>query len=85
MVFTGLTLLWALVDLFRTGRDRRRGFLYAILLLAIFGLGLVNSFVHARDAWGTMPDGLILSVIVTAATLVAIWLGVSGTRVGGMK
>lgn len=85
MVFTGLTLLWALVDLFRTGRDRHRGFLYAILLLAIFGLGLVNSFVHARDAWGTMPDGLILSAIVTAATLVAIWLGVSGTRVGGMK
>ncbi|HYF85475.1 DUF2231 domain-containing protein [Azospirillum sp.] len=85
MVFTGLTLLWALVDLFRTGRDRRRGFLYAILLLAIFGLGLVNSFVHARDAWGTMPDGLILSAIVTAATLVAIWLGISGVRVGGMK
>ena len=84
MVFTGFALLWSLVDLFRAGLRRKQALLAFVLLLATFALGLINSFVHARDAFGTMPDGLILSAIVTVAAILAIWLGFSSHRVGGM-
>lgn len=84
MVFTGLTLLWALIDLIRSGRSRR-SLIYFLMLLAIFLLGLVNSFVHARDAWAVMPDGLILSAIVALLALVATWIGFSSLRPGGTR
>ncbi|WP_448208354.1 DUF2231 domain-containing protein [Azospirillum sp. sgz302134] len=84
MVFTGLALLWAFVDLFRAGRRRGRGGIYFLLLLATFALGLINSFVHARDAWGAMPTGLILSAVVTALAVLATLAGFSSLRVGGM-
>jgi uncharacterized membrane protein len=75
MIFTGLALLWSLIAVLRGGRGRSLvGF---ILLLAMFVLGLVNSFVHARDAYGTMPDGLMLSLIVTVLAIVAVWTGFS--------
>lgn len=82
MVFTGLSLLWGLIDLVRRGRRRGRTLVYFLVLLATFVLGLVNSFVHSRDAWGTMPDGLILSVIVTLLAGVAVWIGFSSLRFG---
>ena len=85
MVFTGLALLWSLVDLVRPGRSRGRPFLYCLLLLATFVIGLVNSFVHARDAWGTMPEGLILSAVVAALAVAATWLGFSSLRAGVVK
>ena len=83
MVFTGFALLWTLVDLFRAGRRRGRALTSFLLLLATFALGLVNSFVHARDAWGTMPEGLVLSGVAAVAATLAIWLGFSGQHVGG--
>ncbi len=85
MVFTGLALLWALVDLLRTGQRRGRPLIYFLLLLALFVLGLINSFVHARDAWATMPAGLYLSVVVTLLAIVATWVGFSSFRTGGVK
>ena len=85
MVFTGFALLWALVELLRAEQRRGRPLIYVLLLLAMFALGLINSFVHARDAWATMPAGLYLSVIVTLLAIVATWIGFSGLRTGGVK
>lgn len=85
MVLTGLALFWALVDLLRTGQRRGQPLIYFLLLLATFGLGLINSFVHARDAWATMPAGLYLSAVVTLLAIAATWVGFSSLRAGGMK
>ncbi|MBP2301066.1 DUF2231 domain-containing protein [Azospirillum picis] len=80
MVFTGLALLWSLVDLVRGSPDRKRALVYFLLLLVTFALGLANSFVHARDAWGTMPDGLVLSAVVALTAVLATWVGFSSFR-----
>ena len=82
MVVTGLALLASLVDLFRARGRRKQALFTFVLLLVTFALGLVNSFVHARDAYGTMPDGLFLSVVVTLVAIIATWLGFSSLRVG---
>ena len=76
-------LLWALIDLFRTRRGgMRRATLYFVALLAMWGLGFVNALVHAKDAWATMPEGLILSAVVALLALVAAWIGYSEYRAG---
>lgn len=86
MVFAGLALLWAVVDFFRSdvGRDRRSA-LYLLVLLTTFILGFINALVHGKDAWATMPEGLILSLIVFLLALVATWLGFSSLRAGGAR
>jgi uncharacterized membrane protein len=76
MVFTGLALAWALLEAFRDSFRAKRSLIAFLLLAAIFILGLLNSFMHARDAWATMPSGLILSVIVTVLTAAALWFSV---------
>jgi uncharacterized membrane protein len=79
-------LLWALVDLLRSRAGyRRRPAAYFGVLLAMWGLGLVNAFVHSKDAWATMPTGLILSAIVALLALVAAWIGYSGFRAGEVE
>lgn len=85
MVFTGLSLIWAFIDLFHDGRRRGRGVVYFVLLLVTFGLGLVNAFVHARDAWGIMPEGLILSAAVAVTAALSTWFGFSSFRLGEMR
>ena len=74
-------VLWALINLFRggtAGRGRRGG--YFVVLLAMWVLGFINALVHAKDAMGTMPEGLYLSAISTLLALVAAWIGYSGFR-----
>jgi uncharacterized membrane protein len=85
MVFTGFALLWALVDLLRVDLRRGRPLLSVLLLLATFGLGLVDNFVHARDAWATMPGGLVLSVIVFLLAAAAAWIGFASLRAGAPR
>jgi len=73
LVFGGFALLGALIELFHT---RPRPFvivLYPLLLSAMWIVGIVNAFVHAGDAWATMPTGLILAAI--AAVLASIATG----------
>jgi uncharacterized membrane protein len=79
LLLEGIVLACALVGLFRPGA--RRG-AYFLVLLAVFVLGLVDSLVHARDAWATMPTGLVLSVVVALLAAVATWLGFA--RHGGV-
>ncbi|GLO57927.1 membrane protein [Pseudomonas putida] len=84
LVFCGLALLFALVNLIRAERKGGRATLYFVLLLATWVLGLVNAFEHAKDAWAVMPSGLVLSVIVTALATAAAWTGLSNLRSGGV-
>lgn len=77
LVFCGFALLASLVGLLRrTPRKGRRG-VYVLLLLATFALGLLNAFVHAGDAWASMPMGLVLSVIIAVLAVAAAFLGYS--------
>lgn len=74
-------LLCAVIELVRSGRARTgRHVVYVLALLAMWVLGLINALVHAKDAWGSMPGGLWLSIIVTLLALAASWIGYSGLR-----
>lgn len=85
LVFCGLALLFALVNLFRADHKAGRPLMYFLLLLVTWVLGLINAFVHAKDAWAVMPSGLVLSVIVTLLACVAAWLGLTNLRSGGVQ
>lgn len=82
----GFALLWALVNLFRVeAAYRPRAIVYFVVLLAMWVLGLINAFVHAKDAWAIMPEALYLSVITTLLALVAAWIGYSGFHGGEVE
>lgn len=80
MVFTGCALVWAFIALLRTGARRGRPLLSFVLLLALFAVGLIDSFVHARDAWAIMPAAPILSAIATALAALAAVAGLATLR-----
>jgi len=81
LIFVGAALLWGVIDLLRAdNRNGRAGAVYVGLLLATFVLGFINALVHAKDAWATMPMGLILSVLVFLLALATAWLGFSAYR-----
>ncbi|WP_202840007.1 DUF2231 domain-containing protein [Luteimonas saliphila] len=63
-------------------RRTRQSVLHAGLLLATWLAGLLNALMHARDAWASMPGGLVLSVIVVVLACLATWLGCWATRIG---
>ena len=83
LVFCGLAMLWALIDLVRVGCRVRRNAIYLLLLLAVFVFGLVNAFVHAGDAWASMPQGLVLSVIDIVLVLTATGFGLFNSARAG--
>jgi uncharacterized membrane protein len=85
LVFGGFALLWAIIDLLRADRRGEPAVPYALVLLTTWVLGFVNAFIHAKDAWASMPAGLILSIIVAALAMAAIWLGFSTLRAGDVK
>lgn len=85
LLFCGLALLFALVNLIRADHKAGRPVLYFGLLLITFVLGLLNAFEHAKDAWAVMPVGLVLSIIVTGLAFIASWIGLSNLRSGGAQ
>lgn len=76
MVFTGLALAAALLRALL--RRSREALVLAGVLLLAFVLGLLDNFIHAKDAWASMPGALIWSVVVTLLVLAALWISVSG-------
>lgn len=74
----GFALLWAVVELVRAQRREGRRVIYFILVLATWILGFIDALVHARDAWASMPTGVVLSLIVTVLAGVATVVAVSG-------
>ncbi len=80
LVFAGLALLFAIVDLFRAARRAGGAVTYAVVLLALCLLGFFNALMHARDAWASMPTGLVLSIVVLVLALLATWFGFRSPR-----
>lgn len=83
LFFAGFALIFAIVDLCRASRRAPGIGLYALVLLATWIAGFLNALMHARDAWATMPGGLILSVITTLLACAATWLGFRTPRFVG--
>jgi len=78
LVVGGLVLLAEVVGLLFRSRVRAQGpgWLHAIGLLIVLVLGVINSFVHARDGWtAVVPQGLILSVVMVVVMMITGWLG----------
>jgi uncharacterized membrane protein len=71
-------LVAAIVELVRAGRREGRRVVYFLLLLATWVLGFIDALVHARDAWATMPTGLVLSLVVAILACTAKWIAFSG-------
>jgi uncharacterized membrane protein len=80
LLLSGLALLWSLIGLITIDRGRRRSMLSSALLLAGWIIGFVNSLVHAKDASATLPEGLVLAVLVFAIVAAASWLGLGTHR-----
>jgi len=85
LLFAGIALIFAIVDLCRASRRAKGIVLYTAILLLTWVVGFFNALMHARDAWASMPGGLVLSVIGTVLALVATWLGFRTPRIGGTK
>ena len=73
--FAALALPAALIAaLARRGTPEGRGVaLHGLLLFAGWLAGLFNAFIHARDAWGIMPDALWWSAGSALLVLIASW------------
>ena len=70
-----LALVW-----FKKDRVRRRGQVVNFWLNVIGIIAaLVNAFVHSRDAYATMPDGVWLSIVTVLA------MGIGRIVLGGEK
>jgi uncharacterized membrane protein len=80
-----IALLFAIIDLSRPAPRAPGILVYAVLLLATWVVGFFNALMHARDAWGSMPGGLVLSVIATLLACVATWLGFATPRIGSSR
>ncbi len=74
LLFGGLTLLGALIELPRMSTRGVRKALYPAVLLLIWVLGFINALIHAADAWASIPAGPILSGIVAVLAMAAIVL-----------
>jgi uncharacterized membrane protein len=85
LVFSGFALLWALVEMLRKDRRGVRRIIDFLLLLAAWVLGFINTLIHAKDAWASMPGALILSALTAALVTAAAWFGFSTRRPGGTK
>lgn len=78
LLLGGIAAVVGLIDYFNDARLRRSTVAIAHMLLniAVLLIELVNSFVHARDAWtSVVPTGLTLSIIAVALMAVSGWLG----------
>ena len=74
LVFAGFALLWALIEALRAdAAPGREKWIYVGLLAGAFLVGFANALVHAKDAWATMPEGLILSLLALLLALAAVW------------
>lgn len=85
LVFTGIALVLAIIDLCRPPRRVPGAVPYTILLLLTWIIGFLNALMHARDAWASMPAGLVMSLIVLVLAAAATWFGFCTPRIGGAK
>lgn len=82
LIVGACAFLCAVIELFRTRWRAWPALVYALLLLATWVLGFIDALVHARDAWVTMPTGLVLSAIVVVLACAVLWIALAGMRAG---
>lgn len=77
MVFAVLAVLVAIIEHVRHRHVRRaRSNLYAVGVVVVLVLALINNFVHSRDAWtSVVPGGLTLSALTVIAMILTAFLG----------
>lgn len=85
LVFNGLAMLGSILSLVRADKRMGTPMAYFLLLLVTFVLGILNSFIHAKDVWASMPTGLILSVITVILACIATWIGLTSWRIRGAR
>ena len=85
LLLGAFALLWAFADLFRAARRGWRRIVYFLLLLAAWILGFIDELVHAKDAWASMPEAVILSTITALLAIGAAGLGFSSLRSGAAR
>ncbi|MGY1409451.1 MULTISPECIES: DUF2231 domain-containing protein [unclassified Luteimonas] len=83
LVLAGIAIACAVVGLARKGSRTRRRVAYLLVLAAAWIVQFFNALMHARDAWASMPAGLVLSVIGTVLVAIAVGLGFWAPRTGG--
>jgi uncharacterized membrane protein len=81
LVFGGLTLLWASIDMFGAATRTTLRFIYISLLVVLWVLGFVDALLHAGDAFASMSAALDLSAVVALLAIAATWVGFSRSRV----
>lgn len=82
-LFGGLVLVWAIASFLFARRSvlRGRALLYLVLIAAMWVLSVLNSFHHARDAWGSVGTlGLAMSIVTAMLALLAAFIGHSAVR-----
>lgn len=83
LIFGALALLFAIFDLFRASQRARGIVPYTVVLAVTWIVGVLNALMHARDAWASMPTGLIMSVVLVVLTFVALLLGFRTPHIKG--
>lgn len=84
LVVSAAAMVCALFGL-APSRRTRNTVLHAALWLAAWIIGFFNALMHARDAWASMPGGLVLSIIVFILACVAAAFAVYAPRHGGVQ
>lgn len=74
LVFAGIALAFALRDALSTRRRTRPALIYAAVLTLSWLIGFNASLVHARDAWASMPGGMVQSCLAFLLAAVATWM-----------
>jgi uncharacterized membrane protein len=85
LVFGGIALLFAIIDLSRPTRRAPGIGVYFPVLLATWIVGFFNALMHARDAWASMPGALVMSVITAVLACLATWFGFATPRIRGLR
>jgi uncharacterized membrane protein len=83
LVFAGVALAFALRDCLSARRRTRAALWHAVVLSAAWIMGFTASLTHARDAWASMPGGLVQSSVAFALILVSVVL--ASRRLSGAK
>jgi hypothetical protein len=83
LVFAASALLWTLVDLVRMPIGRAPYLVAFMLMLGTLVLGIVDELVHAKDAWASMPEALILSGVVATLAIAATAVTSAAPAAGG--
>ena len=81
LVMAGVGLVFAFAGLAPARRTPAR-VLYLVVLAVTWIIGFFNALHHARDAWASMPAGLVMSVIITLLAIAAAWIAFCPPRLG---